>query len=340
MVAKMHETMQEQEQSSRAALASVRNKLLIIGLVAFGFTALGGVWLVRRGLRPIHRIAEAVSQVSEKDFQLRLALDKTPAELTTIVDKLHQTLLSLKNAFEREKQAAADISHELRTPIASLLATIQVCLRKPRQAEEYRNTLQTCADIGHQLRGLVELLLALARLDAGADRLNIEPVDVPELAEQCVEQIRPLAETQELSLRFERNGPLCVETDAGKLREVLLNLLHNAMQYNRPQGSVEVSVSSDDGHARLVVRDTGVGIPAKALPHLFERFYRVDASRHSETIHAGLGLSIVKGYLDLMGAAITVESVEGQGSTFSVLLPLAKDSPDDAFAKATGVHSA
>lgn len=337
MEAESYHAYSEQGRQSEVALASLRTWLVVTILITFLGIIGGGIWLVRRGLQPIERISLAVSKVSEKDFALHLAPERTPIELASIVEKLKETLSSLKRAFEREKQAAADISHELRTPIASLMATIQVCLRKQRAPEEYRKTLQSCADIGQQLGGLVERLLALARLDAGTDQVETQLVDVPELAEQCVQMIRPLAETQGLHLRLDRNGPVTVETDAAKLRDVLINLLHNAMQYNKPHGDVEVRICKLDGHATLEVRDTGVGIPSDALPHLFERFYRVDPSRQSDTIHAGLGLSIVKGYLDLMGGKIDVESQVGQGSTFRVRLPLANEVLEPTYTKKSGV---
>ena len=109
--------------------------------------------------------------------------------------------------------------------------------------------------------------------------------------------------------------------DPDKLREVLNNLLHNAIQYNRPEGRVELTVARDNGHLRMEVRDTGIGIAPEARAHIFERFYRVDPSRHADGLHAGLGLAIVKGYVDLMGGRIAVDSAEGEGSTFRVELP-------------------
>jgi heavy metal sensor kinase len=313
------------EAESHATLQALRTRIFLLGLLAFGATVIGGVWLVRRGLSPIGRITEAVSQVSERDFQLRIDPKDVPHELTSIVEKLSQSLRSLERAFAREKQAAADISHELRTPIAALLATAQVCLKKPRSSEEYREALENCTEIAQQLSVLVERLLILARLDAGADHLRPQKVNVPELAAQCVSMVRPLAEARGLGVRFERNGPAVLTTDPDKLREILTNLLHNAIQYNRPQGQVELIVGRDNGTIRIEVRDTGIGIPPAAREHLFERFFRADPSRQSDTIHAGLGLAIVKGYLDLMGGRIEVESTEGQGSTFRVLLSAPAD---------------
>jgi signal transduction histidine kinase len=133
--------------------------------------------------------------------------------------------------------------------------------------------------------------------------------------------VRPLAEARGVAVRLEADEPAVLATDPDKLREILNNLLHNAIQYNRPNGSISVAVQRQNGHLRLSVSDTGIGIPEAARPHIFERFFRADPSRESDGLHAGLGLAIVKGYLDLMGGTIEVESVEGEGSTFNICLP-------------------
>jgi signal transduction histidine kinase len=306
---------------SSATLASLRTRLLWISGVAFVALAVGGFWLVRLGLLPLARVSEAVSRVSEKDFRLQVGDRRLPSELQPIVERLKQTLEQLQRAFAREKQAAADISHELRTPLAALLTTLDVGLRKERSAEEYQDLLRECRAAGQQMTHLVERLLALARLDAGVDHLRPRDVDAGQLAEECAAMVRPLAEARDVRLRVHRNGPMPVRTDPDKLREILTNLLHNAIQYNRPQGVIEVAVQRQNGCFDVRVQDTGIGIPPDVKDQIFERFYRADPSRHADDLHAGLGLAIVKGYVDLMGGTIEVDSAVGQGSTFRVRLP-------------------
>jgi signal transduction histidine kinase len=167
----------------------------------------------------------------------------------------------------------------------------------------------------------VERLLALARLDAGVDRLRSIAIDAADLAEQCAALVRPLAEARGLKLTVHRNGAAPLTADPDKLREVLTSLLHNAIEYNRPNGTIDLTVARENGRLDVAVRDTGVGISPEAKTHLFERFYRADPSRGGDGLHAGLGLAIAKGYVDLMGGALAVESVEGVGSTFRVQLP-------------------
>jgi heavy metal sensor kinase len=305
-----------------AALHSVRSRLLLISTITFLATVLGSVWLVRYGLSPLRRLSFAVSQVSAKDFRLPFSPRHLPAELKPIVEHLTATLAMLQRAFAREKQATADISHELRTPLAALLTTTEIALRKPRAAEEYRELLQDCHLSAQQMNQAIDRMLTLARLDAGVDQMRPQKIDVNSLAEQCVAVLRPLAEARGLSLTVHRKGPAEISADPDKLREILNNLLHNAIQYNRPNGFVDLLVTRQNGHLQLEVSDTGIGIPAEAREHIFERFYRADASRGSDGLHTGLGLAIVKGYVELMGGSIEVESSEGQGSTFRVKLPV------------------
>ncbi len=304
-------------------LLRLGKQFLLIGVATFVALVFGGFWLIRLGLSPLNRLSDAVSQVSEKDFRLPIDQDGLPRELKPIAGRMAVTLEQLKRVFEREKQAAADISHELRTPVAALLTTLDITLRKPRSAEEYREVLQDCRNSGQQINQLVERLLTLARLDAGADMLRPRDVDVAALTDQCVALVRPLAEARGLSLNVHHNGPAALYADPDKLREVLTNLLHNAIEYNKPNGSIDVQVERSNGTLAMEVRDTGIGISPEARKRIFERFYRADSSRHSgDTPHAGLGLAIVKGYVDLMGGSIDVDSTQGAGTTFRVRLPV------------------
>src|SRR5437588_4374209 len=146
-------------------------------------------------------------------------------------------------------------------------------------------------------------------------------VEVTALAEQCATMVRTLAEARGLRLSVHRNHPIQLQADADKLREVINNLLHNAIEYNQPNGSVDLSIERQNGTLQVEVRDTGIGIPPEARERIFERFFRADPSRHAEGMHAGLGLAIVKGYVDLMGGTIRVDSSPA-GSSFRVNFPV------------------
>lgn len=316
------------------SLRDLRLWLLAISLAVFAATGIGGYWLVRLGLAPVQRLTDAVSRVSTKDFRLPLDERPLPWELRPIVERLKSTLDLLKRAFAREKQAAADISHELRTPLAALLTTTEFALRKPRSPEQYRELLSDCHTSAQQMQKIVDRLLTLARLDAGVDRLRVQAVDVAALANECAAVVRPLAEARALKLTVKNSpsvlaangrggdGDCLMHADPDKLREIVTNLLHNAIEYNRPGGSIDLRVARENGTLELEVQDTGIGIAPEARALIFERFYRADPSRGGDDLHAGLGLAIVKEYIDLMGGSIGVESTEGQGSTFRVVLPV------------------
>lgn len=308
---------------TRAEVALVRRRLWLIGGVAFAALVVGGLAIVARGLAPLQKLSHAVSQVSEKDFRLPLGPDGLSRELAPIHERMTNTLDQLRRAFAREKQAVADISHELRTPIASLLATIDVSLRRPRSPDQYRNTLEDCRAIAKQLGQLVERIMTLASLDAGTARVAAARADGASVAAECATLIRPLAEAHDLAFALDAPDPVPLETDPDRLREVLVNLLHNAVEYNRPGGSIGLAVRRDGGRAVFEVVDTGIGMTPEVRERIFERFYRADPSRHATGVHAGLGLAIVKEYVDRLGGTIAVESVPGHGTTFRVTLPAA-----------------
>ncbi|HLW63739.1 MAG TPA: HAMP domain-containing sensor histidine kinase [Gemmataceae bacterium] len=309
------------DNDSRQTRHGILLRLFWINLGTFGALYTGGLLLIAFGLAPLRRLSDAVSRVSEKDFELRYQGPEPPTELVPIVERLKHTLAMLRRAFDREKQATADISHELRTPLAGLLATLEVALRKPRSSEDYRKTLEECREIVRQMTCMAERLLALNSLDSRCDSLRPEKFDAAELTEQCATLMRPLARASELELTVHNGQPVPITTDPDKLREIMANLVHNAIEYNHPHGSVDVTIKPWESGLELEVADTGVGIPAESQDKIFERFYRADPSRQATSLHAGLGLAIVRGYVDLMGGTISVESELGHGSKFRVRLP-------------------
>ncbi len=283
--------------------------------------AIGGWLLIGSGLAPLKRLSLAVSRVSAKDFKLPIDPRELPGELLPVAERLQQTLQQLQEAFAREKRASADISHELRTPLAALTTTLEVALRKPRSAEDYRQTIEDARQIGRQISVLVDRMLKLAWLDSGADQVQSEAVDIDQLVDGCASIGKPLAEAQGLKFAVNAERPLTMRTDPDKVREVVMNLLHNAIEYNRPGGAIELHARSFESGIVLEVCDTGIGIPLEMQGKIFERFYRGDPSRNAAGVHAGLGLAIVKEYVDRLGGRLSIESQVGAGSRFRIELP-------------------
>jgi two-component system, OmpR family, heavy metal sensor histidine kinase CusS len=310
------------QSESEKTIRNVRFFLLILNSLALGVMLLGSLFFINRGLSPVNRLSQAVSQVSEKDFRLPIDQNELSVELLPVHQRLSTSLAALGRAFEQEKRAIADISHELRTPVASLAATIDVCLRKPRTADQYKTALEECRDINRQLGRLVERVMTLANLDAGNDRSIDLTINPAVLAQECLMLIRPLAETKGLTINSDLPKDCQLTTDVDKVREVLMNFLHNAVEYTPSGGIVNVNVKQGaKGEVTFEVRDTGIGMSGEVQSKIFDRFYRADASRTTTGLHAGLGLSIVKEYANRLGATIEVESEQDKGSAFRIIVP-------------------
>jgi two-component system, OmpR family, sensor kinase len=193
-------------------------------------------------------------------------------------------------------------------------------LNRDRSPAEYRETVEACQRAAQRMRRMIESLLELARLDAGQDQMKRMRFDLSETARDCVELIRPLADERGVNIHCEL-PPLECSGDPEQIARVIANLLTNAIQYNKENGEVRVTTERQDGGVILTVSDTGQGITAEDLPHIFERFYRTDKSRSGASGHAGLGLAIAKAIVEAHGGVIEVSSQPETGSTFTVHLP-------------------
>src|SRR6185295_15159407 len=235
----------------------------------------------------------------------------------------NETLGRLDQAVGEMKQFSAALAHELRTPLAVLRGKTEFALLHPRTPEEYRRGLTSQLEELDALARLITQILTLARAEAGEIPLAREPVDLSALGAAVVEQLEPVAQAAAVDLACEAPDDVVVTGDRGWLERLLLNLLDNAIKFTPARGRILLRVSRENGAARLEVRDTGVGIAAEALPHLFERFYRVDPARSRHPDGSGLGLALAEWIADRHGATIAVASRPGDGSTFTVRLPLA-----------------
>jgi signal transduction histidine kinase len=227
----------------------------------------------------------------------------------------------LDTAFAQQKQFAADAAHELRTPVSVILAQTQNALTRDRDAAAYRQTVEACQRAAQRMRRLIESLLELARFDAGQEVLQRRTLDLAQTAADCLEMVQPLATERRVKL-LSQLQPVSVTGDAGRLAQVVTNLLTNAIQFNRPEGEVHLRLASQAGLAVLEISDTGHGIAPADLPHVFERFYRADTSRTGAG-NSGLGLAICQAIVQAHGGTIEVSSVEKNGAKFIVRLPLA-----------------
>lgn len=304
-------------------LSALRQSALILGGLGGGIWALGlagGWWLASRAIRPIETISATAMRIADGDLAQRIDATETESELGRLAAVLNSTFARLEAAFAQQARFTSDAAHELRTPVTVILTQIQGVLRRERPAEDYRAALESCGRAADRMRRLMESLLELARLDSGQEPFTRRRMDLAEVAAECVELVRPLAEEKGIRMESALPSAICLG-DPERLGQVVTNLLTNAIHYNKPGGAIRVWTTQKEGWVSLSAQDTGVGIGPEDLPRLFERFYRADKSRTAG--RAGLGLAICKAIVDGHGGRIEVESKPGEGSCFSVWLPAA-----------------
>jgi len=305
----------------RSVLQTFRWNLILASLAMAGVAAAVGVFLTKRALKPVEKITEAAQEIEESDLSRRIEV-QSEDELGRLAIVLNQMISRLEGAFKRQRQLTADASHELRTPLAVIQASSTLALRKKRTGSDYRKALESISIEATHMSTMVESLLFLARSDSGNKRLNLDKVNLSDLLTGLVSELELLFKGKGLQFRFEALQNLIVRGDRIELKRLFLNLLDNAVKYTLVGGIVSVSAVKKGDNALVAITDSGIGISQEHIPHIFERFYRVDAARSTDNEGMGLGLSICNQIVQLHGGHIEVESQLGKGSTFSVSLPL------------------
>jgi two-component system heavy metal sensor histidine kinase CusS len=294
--------------------------ILGCGTVAGAIAALLAARIARLALRPLNSTVEIIGSIDESKLDRRISAEELPVELRPMADRLNDMLERLGDAFEQRRRFLADASHELRTPVAAMITTMEVALRRPRPATELTEILDTCLSEARHMRQLVQALLRQVRAEGAGSSDEPQDVDAGEMLNQCAELAGSLAAEKHIKLVRHVNGKIPVHAELGRLRSVVLNLVSNAIEYNSPGGTVELSAESDGGGTEIVVKDNGPGIAPEHLPHLFQPFYRATRARESDG-HLGLGLFLVDSHVKAMGGECHIESALGCGTTFRVRLP-------------------
>ncbi|MFN8632673.1 MAG: ATP-binding protein [Chloroflexota bacterium] len=313
---------------STSDIEEVLARLRLLGLaglvLALMLAGLGGTFLAGRALAPVVRVARTAESIGADDLSRRLSLDLPDDELGRLARAFDAMLARLEAAFERQRRFTADASHELRTPLGIIRSQIDVTLAQPRTPEHYCRALRGLRAETDRLTGLTEQLLALARAD-GSDSLNLVPLDLQDVVAEVGAGVAARARDHGVQLRVELGDAPEVRGDPVWLTQVLFNLLDNGLRHTPPGGQVTLSLmEAPDGNGAIVqVGDTGEGIAPEHLPHLFERFYRAEASRSRASGGAGLGLAICDWVARAHGGQLSVESAVGVGSSFELWLPAA-----------------
>jgi len=298
--------------------------LLIAVPVSLGISVLGTIILTNKFLRPITAIMETATKISTQSLSAqRLVVENPRDELGRLARTFNAMLDRLERSFTTQQRFVADAAHELITPLTILQGEIEIILRRPRPEAEYHAVLESNLEEIRTLSRLTNNLLTLARADAGTPMTAAESVDLGALCQHVAGKLCPLAKEKGVDLHLEVHAAVHVQGDRVGLEQVVTNLVENGIKYGPRGESVELSVRSGDGSAQIIVSDTGLGISPEELPHIFERFYRVDKARTRDPGGSGLGLAIVETIVTAHGGKIDVTSHVGKGSVFTVRLPLA-----------------
>jgi heavy metal sensor kinase len=289
--------------------------------LAFLISVIGGWFLAHKSLRPVDEITKAVREITAQNLTRRLPPAKVDDELGRLSAQFNDMIGRLQSSFAQVQQFSADASHELRTPLTIMRGEVEVALRGKRLNAETRELLTSLRDELVRLSSIVDGLLSLVRSDVGRHALDLSEVPLHDLLLQLLDDARKLAAPHRITVTLDPVEPIAVVGDPLRLRQLLLNLIDNAVKYTPAGGSVRLSLTRRAGQAVIAVSDTGIGIPADEQPRIFERFHRVHREGLESPPGSGLGLSIAKWIAEAHNGSIEVESTVGVGSTFRVLLP-------------------
>ncbi len=280
-----------------------------------------GYVFMKHVFSPVKRMVALTKQITAEDLSHRLDPTESRDEIGELAVTLNEMIARLERSFKQITQFSGDVAHELKTPLAELKCNAEVALRHDRSPEEYRVALlHVIADV-EQLQHIIEDLLLFAKLDAQTFVLTSTPVALNEVFFEVFEALYPLAAEKHLALHFEEIEPAEIHGERRLLVRAIANLMQNAIHYTAAGGEIRFSLHCDAGYAIFTIADTGIGIPADALPSIFDRFYRVEQSRSHETGGSGLGLSIVQKIVEIHHGEIAVSSLVSKGTTFRISLP-------------------
>jgi two-component system OmpR family sensor kinase len=303
-------------------LQKVGEELLFLAPFTFIIGIIGSFWLATRAFVPIHNLTSIAEDITAGDLHRRVPMPRSNDAIQRLALTFNKMIEQLNQVFTRQRRFVADASHELRTPVAAIRSMTDVALAQSPNLEECIYVLRDVNAEAERLGRLISDLLILARSDEGQVQLDYELVRLDLLVSDVVATLKPLAVERNIVLQIQKLEPATVRGDISRLIQCVINLLDNALTYTNSGGRVTLSVEIRGRRAYIVVQDTGIGIAPEDRLHIFERFYRTDPARTRKTGGSGLGLSIVDWVIRAHEGSIHVESQVGQGSTFTLSLPL------------------
>jgi two-component system, OmpR family, heavy metal sensor histidine kinase CusS len=307
--------------SQETVLANYRQMMAIELVLGIIISAITCIVIIRRGMSPLQEITETTQRISASRLHERIAASWWPKEVTPLAVAFDDMLDRLEDSFNRLSRFSANLAHELRTPINSLMGTADVTLAKERTPEEYRQVIESSLEEYNRLSRMIERLLFLARATNNEIRIERLPLDLPRELARVHELYSAMAEEQGVEIICHGEGTVHAEPEL--FGRAVSNLLANALQHTPPGGMITLAGARVSEHlVEVRVSDTGTGISAEHLPRIFDRFYRVDSARSRASGGIGLGLAIVKSIMELHGGTVSVESSPNQGTTFILGFPV------------------
>ncbi|MCL4418356.1 MAG: HAMP domain-containing histidine kinase [Actinobacteria bacterium] len=276
--------------------------------------------LVNKILMPIDKLTKTANNFSEKDLSKRLDLPETDDEIGRLTKTFNKMLSKIETSFHRERQFTSDASHELRTPLSVIRVNAEEALKNNRDIKFYKKTIRNVLKENKKMDYLISQLLFLAWSDENVNNLNIETIDLKVITEDIINSFKNILKRRNIKFFFEFEDNLKIKADQLLITSLLINLIGNAIKFNKNNGFVKIKITKDNYHAKISIEDSGIGIPEKDLPLIFNRFYKTDHTRNSEG--SGVGLSIVKWIIDAHVGSIEVNSVPGEGTLFKIKLPI------------------
>ena len=280
-------------------------------------------FIAGKSLVPLDKVIDTAEKITQESLDERIDLPANKDELYRLSSTINDLLDRLQAAYTREKQFTADASHELKTPLASLLGTLEVLIRKPREPDHYRAKIGFCIGELKRMSGLIDQLLLLARYDSAAFRPDIDVFDVKEIVTKVLGRGEGQVKEKTLDITVRNDGLAMVKADASMLEIMLGNIVSNAVKYSQREGDVTITIEKSADLVTCSVTDTGSGISSEKIDRIFERFYRASESRNSKTRGTGLGLAIVKKLADIQHITVRVSSREHEGTTVTLEIPAA-----------------
>ena len=291
-------------------------------LLATIFTLLGGYAVARHGTRPIRRVADRIAAVTPDHPRLEIEPSDVPSELDPIVQKTDALLQRIDEELRRQRQLTADVTHDLRTPVAGVRALLDVCVQRERTPGEYVETIGAAQAALRQLSLLLDNVLTLARLDSRTEQPLVGSVAISEAIADAVITLRPMATARQVAINSTGAAECVIACDRAMLVKILTNLLANAIEYSSPHSMVLLIVEQHAGRLVIHVKDRGPGVPAEQRERIFDRFFRGDLARSGSAGHSGLGLPIARGLARLMGGNVYLKADDELGSDFVIELPM------------------